>query len=260
MGSEERLVVGILASCGSSDRAIKVIRDDVIDALYGEQSQGALALLSMAIDYSTRNIRALLSSDVAQLPIGNFSLGQAHHTAGNSLDEIILQAIQLGTSLSRLDIMNVSDAQENAAQNENVNHQWATRLRNAALILRPDFSAYFNRSISFYEDGVPVRFGFVGQRTAAHFGVMRPHSLSASIKDARSKLWELKEARKNRSGDAALILGIPPTEDVTLTQSQRRNLTAGLRELTQEADEGITQIVPISTVEDGASWLVRHAA
>jgi hypothetical protein len=259
MGSEERLMVGVIARCGDQWNAVRVVREDIFTALYGKKGDAVKAMVDMAIEMAKSRLPLHDWSQV-EFPISGFRLGMRRDAAGDTLLGIIRQAVALAASLSRPDSFEEIDAEDTPGANERINHQWTHKIRDAAENQNPDVIPYFNQSIKFYEDGEPVRFGFCNERMAMHFGLLRVSSLSSSIKDARARLWELGMVIARAKRNAGLLIGIPHKDDVTLSDRQRDSLIRNVSELQREAKESRVSLLPVNTPEDGAKELIRMAA
>jgi len=259
MGTEERLMVGVVARCGEQWTAIRVVREDVFTAIYGKKESGAKAMVDMAIDL-LRSRLPLQSWYQIRLPITGFHIGTRRDAAGDSVQGIVRQAVAMAASLSRPDIIDEIEAEDTPSTSENVNRQWATKIKDAAANESPSVIRYFNQAIKFYEDGEQIKFGFCNARLAMHFGLLRVSSLSSSIKDARARLWELRLARSLANRSAGLLIGVPHDNDVTLSDRQRDSVTRNVAELQREAEQSEVSLLPVTTPEAGARELIRLAA
>lgn len=259
MGTEERLMVGVVARCGEQWTAVRVVREDVFTAIYGKKGAGAKAMVDLAIDMLRARL-PLQSWYQVTLPISGFHLGAQRDAAGDTVSGIVRQAVAMAASLSRPDIIDEIEAEDTPGASESVNRQWATKIRDAAANENPEVIRYFNQALKFYDDGEQIKFGFCNDRLAMHFGLLRVSSLSSSIKDARARLWELRMARSLAHRSAGLLIGVPHNDDVTLSDRQRDSVIRNVAELEREAEEGEVTLLPVTTPEDGARELIRLAA
>jgi len=148
---------------------------------------------------------------------------------------LVETACLLYSSLVNLD--KLDDADENdAPQQEDVNRRFGTEVRLEVLKHRPDLSNGFGTGAQLVPGGQRVRFGFSSPRAIMHFTVLHPVRHSASMKDARAKIFELQQARSlSGINTAALLAGTPRLDDPTLGSRQRDQLRENQLEIESEA-------------------------
>lgn len=259
MGSEERLMVGVVAHCGNEWSAIRVVREDIFTALYGKKGTGAKAIVDLAIDMLRARLPLQTWNNII-LPMTGFSVGLRRDAAGDSVQGIIRQAIAMAASLSRPDVLDEIEAEDSPSSNESVNRQWATKIKEAAANEDAQVVRYFNKPLRFFDGGEEIKFGFCNERVAIHFGLLRVSSISTSIKDARARLWELRMAKAKAHRNAGLLIGVPSENDVTLSNQQRESVNRNILELQYEACEGEVVLLAVTTPQEGAQELIRLAA
>lgn len=234
-GTGERLMIGVILKWNGEHIARRIIRDDVIDALYGKQSAGVYKLFDAAFE------TCLIVANGAGLefltaPVMGLHPGELRTTGGNTLPAVLRVVALMFSSLSNLDKFDDVEESDAPAQEE-VNKRFATEIRETIEVQRPDLLQYFGRSAALLQDGQKVKFGFFSDRAVIHFSVLHPVRQSASVRDARARLWELSRAKHySQVQHAALITAFPRTDDPTLGGKQLAALKANRLEIEQEAD------------------------
>ncbi len=257
-GTGERLMVGVVLDREDIVSAHRVIRDDVLDCLYGKSSKGARTL----IDTGLATLKTLAESTSLQqdLPaVFGLEPGPLRHTESRSLGEALRTAALLYSSLSNLD--KLDDLEEtDAPTQEESNRRFTTELRDMVVTRRPELESYFGRSAVLIEGGEPTRFGFCSTRSILHFGVLSPVRQSSSVRDARARLWELNGARQlAHLSLAALIFATPRLDDPTLSGKQIIALRRNLSEIEREADGHNMRFIPVNSIDEGADRVIEHA-
>ena len=257
-GTGERLMVGVLHAYNGQVGAVRILRDDVLDALYGHAADGARNL----IDKSLELYRAVASaSSVADAGVALLALhpGPLRSTEAASVGELLHTAALLYSSLASLD--KFDELQEaDAPQQEEVNRRFSTEVREIITNQRPDLQAYFGRTTPLIDGGAPVRFGYCSPRVVAHFSVLHPVRQSTSVRDARARLWEVARAMEITAISTGLLVwAVPRPDDATLGQKQRANAAANIREIEREADPHHIRLLPVHTAQDGAARLLEYA-
>lgn len=257
-GTGERLMVGVLHAYDGNVGAVRILRDDVLDALYGHAADGARKL----IDKSLELYRAVASaSSIADTGVPLLALhpGPLRSTEAGSLGELLHTAALLYSSLASMD--KFDELQESdAPQQEEVNRRFATEVREIITNQRPDLQTYFGRTTPLIDGGSPVRFGFCSPRVVAHFSVLHPVRQSTSVRDARARLWEVARAMEITAISTGLLLwAVPRPDDATLGQKQQANAADNIREIEREADPHHIRLLPVHTAQEGATRLLEYA-
>lgn len=258
-GSSERLHVAAMVEYEGKITVKTLIRSEVLRCMYGTAGEGLAQMIDMTVGVLGRIGRDHgWDAAMGAVPLANFSLSEPRPTYATSESDLFRQVVLMHFSLSILADEGGSSAEEQPTPEREVNQQWTTRIRQAVQVVRPDLSLYFNREAALVEGGVPVRFGLLSPRLAAHFGLIRPAGQAQGMKDARAKMWELFLAReRNDSLNAALVFGIPPLEDVTLSERQRAQIEANTHELQQEAAHKMVTLRTVQSVGDAVNAIIE---
>lgn len=246
-GTGERLTVGVLCRYGESTRAIRIIRDDVLDSLYGQSSTAARNLIDSALGMYSKAAQ-VSSVEALDMPIMGLFPGPVRATEAESLPDLLRTAALMYSSLSNLDKLDDSEDSESPAQ-ESVNKRFLTEVRDQIQLLHPQLLKYFGRSAPLLDQGQKVKFGLLSDRAIIHFTVLHPVRQTVSVKDARARLWELARAQTYSSiKNAALITAIPRADDPTLGRTQLAAIQANRLEIEREADAVDMRCYAVTTV------------
>lgn len=257
-GTGERLMVGVILVWEGETKAYRIIRDDVLDCLYGKSSKGAKRLIETGLN--TLQQLATVTSIQDELP-GSFGMhpGILRHTHANTQGEALRTAALLYSSLSNLD--KLDDLEEtDAPSQEDTNRRFTTEVRERVIERRPDLAQYFGRQAALIEGGEPTKFGFCSPRAILHFGVLSPVRQSSGVRDARARLWELHRAREwAHLQIAALVFATPRLDDPTLSKQQAESLRRYMNEIEREADSYQMHFDPVTSIEDGVQKVISYA-
>jgi hypothetical protein len=258
-GTGERLMVGVLLDFAGHFGAYRIIRDDVLEALYGSKAAvGARELIETGLKMLSEVIGM---SSIREPPPALLGLepGPFRESYAESLAEALRTAALLHSSLANMDKMDALEESDEPSPEES-NRLFSTEVKLHVVSQRPDLEKYFNRALPLIQDGEPVKFGFCSPRSIIHFGMMSPTRQSAGLRDAHARLWELCRAREMLDNPlAALILASPRLDDVTLSPKRRESISKILREIEREADSYEMRFIPVTTVHDGASRVIEFA-
>ncbi|WP_257813061.1 hypothetical protein [Burkholderia glumae] len=257
-GTGERLMVGSIVEMDGVLSWHRLIRDDILDCLYGKSSSGVKDL----IDTGLQAICALSELGAMRAetmpPVYGLEAGPLRNTHATSISDALRTAALLYSSLSNLDKLDDPDEADAPSQEEG-NRRFTTDVRERVLKLRPDLSDYFGKTATLVEGGQQTRFGYVSPRSILHFGVLSPVRQPAGLRDARARLWELRGAQEMAQIPfAGLIFGVPSPDDPTLSDRQIDAMNRNLRGIEQEADKYHMRFFAVSTAQAGAEKVLEH--
>lgn len=258
-GTGERLMAGVVLQLSGEIAVRRVIRDDVLDSLYGAASSRPRVLIEEALGMCRRIAEAGGENGLQLLePILGLHPGPLRETDVTGIGDAIRQAVLLYSSLAQTDI--ADDEDDGTTQPEEVNRRFATEVRDAVLQRAPTLARFFNRPATLHQGGSLVRFGFLSDTAVMHFSTLSAVRQSASVSYARAKLWELSRAKEFAAlPNAALLTAVPRSDDPTLGSKQRNQLATNLREIEREADDGKIRFLPVDSVERAVERVLEFA-
>jgi hypothetical protein len=253
-------MVGVLHGFGGEYGAIRTIRDDVLNCLFGKSADGLRKLIDHSLSSFQAAARASGEIESLGVAIAGIHAGPLRATAAASASDLLKTACLLYSSLGSLDKLDEQD-ETDAPQQEEVNRRFGSEVKSIVLNRRPDLVRYFGKSGCLIAGGQPVKFGFFSEKAVIHFTVLHSVRWSASLKDARSRLWELQRAREiSGVSSAVLIAAVPREDDATLGDRQREQLIKNKLEIEREADSVNMRWYAVTTASEGAGRVIEVAA
>ncbi|MDC7714414.1 hypothetical protein PQU96_09770 [Vogesella sp. LYT5W] len=251
-GTGERLTAAAIISMNGESTGHILIRDDVLNAMYGEAAGKLKTLFSAAIE---TYLQLIPLAAVELPPLMGLAPGRTIETDVMDRNEALRISALMYSSLANLDALD-SDSEDLSSNQAEGNKRFATQVREQVVARYPELDTYFNRTAILLNGGEPVRFGFSSPKAILHFGMLHPVRQPSSVRDARAKLWELARA-KDISGVtlAGLIMAVPPDTDPTLGDKQRTALKRNLDEIEREADSVSMRLWPASSTATAADKL-----
>lgn len=256
-GTGESFTCAILIKDAIGVDVRTVIRDDILKALFGTHADHVTNMIETAaqslLSFATQRDPADWKP-----PLTGFYLSAKRSGASRTeRDGIYRQAIKLSAAFAQLDFNPQDDDERPALEAAKT---FITRIRQQVSEQRLDLDSYFQRAARIVPNGALVQFGFLMPRRAAHFEMLRPSTLSTSVRFARAKLYELKKARTLVPLErAALIVGVPHHDDLSFTDRQHANIERELNELRQEAQEDETDALSAENAAAAAQHVVDLA-
>jgi hypothetical protein len=252
-------MVGVVHQFEGEIGATRLLRDDVLDCLYGLQSaSGARTLINTSLEFCAIAARAGGIEAVGGVIMG-LHVGALRRTEEISLNGLLRTAALLYSSLSNLDKLDEL-VESDAPSAEDVNRRFSTEVREIVARARPDLLPNFGKGGALIEGGQIVKFGYFSPNAVVHFGVLHPVRQASSVRDARARLWELQRAMAIAGiSKAALIAAVPRQDDATLGDRQRSQAKDNEKEIEREADASHILLLPVHTAEQGAEKLIALA-
>lgn len=256
-GTGERLMVGVIHGFAGEIRAVRTIRDDVLDCLFGKAAPSLRRLIEHSLSLYQAAGTAVQSIEPLEGPITGIFAGSMRITEAASASELLQTACLLYSSLGNLDKLDESE-ESDAPQQDEVNRRFSSEVRLEVTKRRPDLAFGFGRGGVLIEGGQKVKFGYFTATAVLHFTVIHPVRQSASVRDARARIFELHRAREiAQISQAALIAAVPRDDDATLGTRQRELLRANRLEIEAEADSMNLRWYEVSTAAEGADRLIE---
>ncbi|MDR3572341.1 MAG: hypothetical protein P4L50_00630 [Anaerolineaceae bacterium] len=254
-GSGERITVGIILRDSQGYEVKRTIRDDILKSLYGSKKNHLLQMIETVLESFQ------FQSDIEKphLPITGFSIGLWREASSwQERYGVFRQAIYRSSSLASLEDLDIHDDDVGAQE---ATKQWASRVRDQVVQLRPPLASCFNQDVPLIFDGLPPRIGFLFLKKGANFETLRPNGLPASVRAARGKLYELvKIKNKGELERGALIMGTPHDEDLTYSEKVLKATARAVTELFHEAQEDGLELLTAHSVNEAADHVLRLAA
>lgn len=253
-------MAGVVFEYDGAWEAVRIIRDDVVAALYGtEASVGAIRLIEFGLRLFKEAATAANSLDRLGVPISGLYPGDQMRTEAASKAELLRTAVLLFSSLGNIDYFDALQ-EEDVPLAEEVTKRFSTEIRDIVVTGRPELEKYFGRHTVLFEGGDRVKFGFVSPKVASHFNVVTPIRPGPSLRDARARIFELQRCREITGIEVAvLISAVSRHDDPTLGAKQKNNIENLNQEISGEAESVGVAYVPVLSAAIGAERLIEYA-
>lgn len=258
-GTGERLMAGVVLQFGGDWSQHRLLRDDVLDALYGKASGNPRSMIEHALVIARAVCEQQGADGLATLKGALFGLhpGLTRSTEAQSISDVLRQVALLHSSLAQLDSFDELEESDTPTPEE-INKRFATEVRELVLQQHPTIRKYFNRQGQLSNVGQNVRFGFLSDRAVLHFSVIHPKRQSNGVRDARARLWELSRVKEfAQIRFAGLISAVPRDDDPTLGKREIELLKQNRMEIEREADDVSMRFIPVTSVAEAANKVLE---
>lgn len=260
-GSGERLNVGTLIHYNGTVQARPLIREEVLRCMYGSAGEGAFQMILTTLK-AIEGVAGKFGFAAAReaVPLTSFRFTEAYEARADNEYDLLRQIVLMHFSLSVLSEEPAASTDDLPTPEREVNQQWTTKIKEAIQAQRPDLQACFNRELVLVDGSTPVKFPLLTPRLVAQFGLLKENAQSHGMEDARAKMWKLSLARtRNSNLSAAMVLGLPLLDSVTLSDRVRDRFVANIGDLTREAEEYNVSLRTAQSVADAAACVIELA-
>lgn len=266
VGSGERICMGIVAVGNDGNHiVVRTIKEDTATCMLGAASYKLLNLVDIAL--TSLNNFASQHKNISdwQSPVPGVTTGSIITGRVNDLTMMVRTVARNHAFLSAMSDFTAAD--ESIAEESPATDRWATMVKEATTLLRPNLGAAFNRQLKLTSKGT-TRFDFVGQNLAAQLGRIIPgHAISGLVKTAKAKLWDLETLREhneqqlfNSNHAYELILYRPRDNDPTYSEKEIGRLNEALVELEETGDKQALRVIQAYSADEAAHRIVRAEA
>jgi hypothetical protein len=258
-GTGERIMIGVLHGFEHKYKAVRTIRNDVLDCLFGKSAIGVRRLIEHSLNIFEVAATASQSLEALSAPISGIYPGPVRATEALTVTDLLQTACLLYSSLGNLDNLDDSDHADSPHQDE-VNRRFGSEVKQEVIKMYPGLLSGFGRGAELIHGGIIVKFGFCSPKAILHFTALHPVRQGASMRDARARIFELQRAREiSGITSAALIAAVPHDDDATLGARQRDVLKANRLEIEREADAVNLQWFAVNNAHQGAQRVIELA-
>lgn len=253
-------MVGLVYRYHDQWKTTRILRDDVLDSLYGNSSAGARKLIDFGLSMFQASAAAEQSLDQLGITLAGLHAGDLRYTGVMSEPELLRVAALLYSSLAHIDKLDEEDGVDTPTNSE-VSRRFTTDVKDAVIAQHPTLAANFSRTLPIVDGGRKTRFGYAGTRLLAQFSVLSPLRSGASISDARARLFTLEQGNM-RAGlrHAALISAMPRSDDPLLGDKQRQRNLEMREEISVEAKSVGLEFRAVHSAQEAAATLLEFEA
>lgn len=262
VGSGERIAIAIAYSFSNGELILKqVIRQDVIEGIYGGISSGFSGIVSSAIE--SISIKHLQISELQNIkvPFSGILFGPITECYASDENDLLVQAVSMTASLGTISFDTES---EHVSDDGKGNERFITAIHNETLTINPGIIQNFNRKLSVGKGKIQTRYGFVNQKIAANFGTISPAYISQYANNIKAKILDLEALKiyceEEHPETMEMIVWRPEKNDPLVSKkamSKIEDTVAHLRDLTQTIDLGFSEVF---SIRQAAEYLTSKAA
>lgn len=166
VGSGERITVAVAAISSQSEfNVIQAIRSELLDCLYGIQSQNIQNMINWLIKSASKYIQATGGLEGWKAPFEGVVCTEATQASDNNIDGVLRQAIRFSASLSTLSLD--ADRDSDDQQPKKYASRWATNIADELRGINPHLTSYLKQKIKIGDSGIQTTFGFLNDRYAS---------------------------------------------------------------------------------------------
>jgi hypothetical protein len=262
VGSGERIAIAVLA-CGQNEfKVTQAIRNELLDCLYGQQSENMRSMISWVIDTIRKEFKQFNSLEKWVSPFEGVTLGNQTTARGQNLDEILRQAVRFTSSLSSLSLD--AERSEDEVQPRRYSEHWSRSIAQEIKSTNPQLLPSFGQKVQLGESKLLTSFGFIHGEYTANFGLLVPSRLSASLNSVKAKLLDLETFKKSgllaRPSNYEIIIGTPADADPTLTDSSLKKLRDNIDMIGELASSEGIEVFRAESSEIAAEHIAKKVA
>lgn len=259
MNSGERITVAVTATAAGMHKVVQAIRPEVLECIYGNRHTELLSQVRWVMQSAEKHIASHGSINGWSPPISGIIVGELRAAASSNLEGIVKQAMRFTASLN--DLSMTAERDEDPAPRKD---EFAKKVTDGVLDHSPEYKIFFNKKMQVSGQNLKTPFNIIAGQYAANFRSLNVRNLSQSMSIAKSKIYDLECLREKMDAFPLemyeLVLGTPPTHDVTLPDSTHELIKEHTESLRETADKQDISVFPVETIEDAVSRVVKKAA
>ncbi|MEP3349510.1 MAG: hypothetical protein ABJN96_06085 [Marinomonas sp.] len=263
IGSGERITVAVAAISSKSEfSVIQAIRSELLDCLYGVQSQNIQNMINWLIDSAITFIRSTGGLESWKPPFEGVVCTNATPASDNNIDGILRQAIRFSASLSTLSLDAERDNDD--LQPRRYASQWATHIADELNVINPFLTPYLKQKVKIGDSGLQTAFGFLNDKYVSNFALLIPSNLSSSLTSVKAKILDLENLQKSKElikpEKFELIIGTPSFSDPTLSNRSLTNLKRNIDLVKEIAEQEKISVFNTDNANQAAQQINKSAA
>lgn len=262
VGSGERVTVAVAAIASQSEfNVIQAIRSELLDCLYGTQSQNIQNMINWLIESATDCIKVAGCLDNWDVPFEGVICSDPVQALDGNIDGILRQAVRFSASLSTLSL----DAdRDDDQQPKTYSSRWATSIAEELRVINPQLTSFLKQKIKIGDTRIQTSFGFLNSSYASNFALLVPSNLSSSLTTVKAKILDLETFQKSqfltKPEKYEIIIGTPSYSDPTLSDKSLSNLKNNIEFIKEIAAQEKIQVFNTDNACEAAKHISESAA
>lgn len=251
-GSGEKITIGVIIRDANGTCVRRIISDGAVRRIFGRQR----AHVHEMIDFVIAHVSQQGHPDTPQFPLTGFNLGDWKQASSAGERTGILKQVAYRSLFS------VSFDEVNGEEDEELRTpQWANSIKKIVVEERPELADAFNVSVQISPYTLPTKVSFLHRKKAVQVGTLRFPDISASVRTAKGKGWDLVSLRRNNlASDVMLLLGVHTTGGWSSNAFGPSIDELAVSEIQRMANEENIKLKMVKTIEEAATQLLEIAA
>jgi hypothetical protein len=263
VGSGEKIAIAAVALGNDGEsKVIQAIRTELLDCLYGSQSENMQGMINWVIESVKNEISQKGTLSQWQPPFSGLDVGTIHKAADENIEGILRQAIRFTASLSNLALDADRDSED--IQPKKQSEKWSRSVAEELKIINPQLSSCFNQKVKVSKSNIMTTYGFYSDTYVTNFGLLVPTRLSGSLSTVKAKLLDLESFKKSslliKPEQYEIIIGTPSFDDPTLSDKSINRLKETIDMVSEIAEKEGVQLYHTDNAEQAARHINDVAA
>lgn len=261
-GSAEALTVGMLVRVhGGQAQVRQVMAPQTLRDVFGAAGPGMLAVVVRTLSELQRQLDDATPVERLEMPFGGFELGRSDEVAARDLNEAFDIVSRMGTAFGTSRFGAPTPRAPNESQR--AFEDWARQVRDQASLVAANVPLLegFDQKMRVSARRI-VRFGYMHERFAAQFGVLRTGRRgSADLRGVKVKIFDLQSLAQWQpiaQRRAAIFIGTVDLASAGLAVHDRESLAESWRFVDQEARARGVEAVRCPTPQAAVEALVER--
>lgn len=265
VGSGEKITIAIMAlGIDKKDtKVIQAIRPELIECLYGDQSEKMQSMINWVIESAKRQASSKDGLLNWKPPMSGIEISKLHKANDDDIDGIIRQGMRFSASLGTL-AQDAERAEAYDEQSKRHSERWITSITDELRLINQPLTSFFNKKVFVRSNTVPTKYDFLTDTYVSNFGLLVPSRIGGSLNVLKARLLDLEALRKEplitKPQCYEIIIGLPSLTDPTLTPKAKDRLGETLELFGNlAANEGI-EVFKVENAQAAAQRLDKMAA
>jgi len=223
VGSGERINIAIaIKDLEESYIVARTFTDDKLVCMFGKNSEKIRSIIEISIESMETNLKDGKEIEKWVPPLNGFFLGAVRDANNEDIAMVTKNAILLTSSIGSIKAFENIKEIEFLTSNHIFNERWSTQIKNETVKYNDEYEKAFSFRMEFNNTKY-IKYDFLYGSYVSNFGLIIPGRFSVSIKDSKSKAFDLEYLMDTKSifkpEKYELIIGMPRKDDPTINST-----------------------------------------